>query len=295
MKHLLFAAALVVTAAIFVPGAVSAGTAAAGGGTLVFANAGDIWTMHADGTDLTQLTTDPAVDRSPHWSPDGTQIAFASRRTGNFEIWVMNADGSNQHQITHDAPSNDRDPSWTADGTRLVYDLDFNVINIIGTDGTGEQQLRVSAALPDTSPRGLIAFSDQTDGGLYTMNLTGTDVQFVSNPLGQGTLDSAWSPSGDRIAFGCDLLPIATNTLCSVASNGTNLIPLDVSFDRVDFSPTWSPNAKKVAFIGCLNYFTTPDCQIYTVKDDGTQLRQLTTFGVAVGVHGLDWKPDPDS
>jgi Tol biopolymer transport system component len=36
---------------------------------------------------------------APTWSPDSSQIAFLTDRTGRWEIWVMNADGSNQHPL----------------------------------------------------------------------------------------------------------------------------------------------------------------------------------------------------
>src|SRR3954470_11002266 len=72
------------------------------GSMLAFSKDGDIWTMSPDGSDLTRLTNDPALDRAPSWSPDGTKIAFASKRTGNFEISVMDANGANQPQVTHD-------------------------------------------------------------------------------------------------------------------------------------------------------------------------------------------------
>lgn len=36
---------------------------------------------------------------APAWSPDGSQIAFLTDRTGKWEIWVMNADGSNQRPM----------------------------------------------------------------------------------------------------------------------------------------------------------------------------------------------------
>ena len=36
---------------------------------------------------------------APTWSPDGSQIAFLTDRTGRWEIWVMQADGSDQHPL----------------------------------------------------------------------------------------------------------------------------------------------------------------------------------------------------
>src|SRR5262245_3844447 len=66
---------------------------------IVFVSARDgnseIYTVGVDGTGLTRLTTNAAVDEFPTWSPDGLHIAFQSNRTGTFEIYVMNADGSN--------------------------------------------------------------------------------------------------------------------------------------------------------------------------------------------------------
>ena len=46
----------------------------------------------------------------PSWSPDGTKIAFQSRRDTNVEIYVMEADGSSPTNVTNH-PSNDAWPS----------------------------------------------------------------------------------------------------------------------------------------------------------------------------------------
>jgi len=50
--------------------------------------------MHLDGSQITDLTNNPAEDYSPAWSPDGRRIAFVSERSGNAEIYGMNPDGS---------------------------------------------------------------------------------------------------------------------------------------------------------------------------------------------------------
>ena len=60
----------------------------------------DIYAMDAAGGAPQRLTTDPAEDRSPHFSPDGSWIYFSSRRSGVWEIWRMPATGGSAEQVT---------------------------------------------------------------------------------------------------------------------------------------------------------------------------------------------------
>ena len=82
--------------------------------------------MNADGSDVTRLTVDPALDFDPVWSPEGDQIAFRSHRDDNEEVYMMNADGSNQHNLT----GGDYSPAWSADGYLIFFRYDcFLVLN----------------------------------------------------------------------------------------------------------------------------------------------------------------------
>jgi len=64
-----------------------------------------------------RLTNNTVEDVYPEWSPDGSEIVFASRRDddGDLEIYVMNMDGTGVTQLTFNT-SNDSHPSWSPMG-----------------------------------------------------------------------------------------------------------------------------------------------------------------------------------
>ena len=72
---------------------------------LAFSNA-------TDGSVQTRLTTSEASDFAPTWSPDGTRIAFVSKRDGNARIYVMKTDGSGHTRLTNNNADEWR-PSWS--------------------------------------------------------------------------------------------------------------------------------------------------------------------------------------
>jgi Tol biopolymer transport system component len=45
------------------------------------------------------LTSDPAIEGLPAWSPDGQWVAFVSDAGGNWGIWITRADGSERRQL----------------------------------------------------------------------------------------------------------------------------------------------------------------------------------------------------
>jgi Tol biopolymer transport system component len=182
---------------------------------------GEIYVMNADGTQQTNLTNNPANDGWPKWSPDGSQIVFASYRDGrtNTEIYIMNADGSGATQLTDTPALNNEDVAWSPDGKKIAFksyrDGDWEIY-VMNRDGTAQTRLthsRGEDGWPAWSPDGKqIAFLSQRDSqgnlditAIYAMNFDGSG----QKPLTQagGFSSPAWSPDGSKIAFYYDLYP----------------------------------------------------------------------------------------
>ena len=81
---------------------------------------GTLWRSKLDGSDRLQLTYPPFQATVPHWSPDGTRIAFSGAKPGEpYRIYVTPADGGSTEQLS--SGESDLDPSWSKDGNALMF------------------------------------------------------------------------------------------------------------------------------------------------------------------------------
>lgn len=102
----------------------------------------------------TRVTNSPGEDAHAHWSPDGSQITFHSRRdypapTGlQIEIYRSNADGSNPVRLT--GPDNvfDAFPTWSPNGQRIAWSRLFpsEVFTMNALDGSQQTNITNNSA-----------------------------------------------------------------------------------------------------------------------------------------------------
>jgi Tol biopolymer transport system component len=90
------------------------------GRTLVFDLLGDIYSIPIEGGRARSLTSGPAWDSHPRFSPDGKTIAFTSDRGGIENVWLVDADGSNPRALTSEKDAYVRGAAWTPDGEYLI-------------------------------------------------------------------------------------------------------------------------------------------------------------------------------
>jgi Tol biopolymer transport system component len=83
----------------------------------------DIWVYDLERGARTRLTSHPATDIVPVWSPDSQRIVFSSYRPGNSDVFLALADGSAGDQAIVSSPDNERVSDWSSDGRRILYSV----------------------------------------------------------------------------------------------------------------------------------------------------------------------------
>lgn len=129
------------------------------GQTIVFDLLGDLYTLPIGGGTATRLTSGPAYDFQPRFSPDGRQIVFTSDRGGTDNVWVMNADGTQPRPITSEKDHVMNCPRWSPDGQTIVCKKRLTDVSSIGTAelwefnvrGGSGVQITKKAELPEAS------------------------------------------------------------------------------------------------------------------------------------------------
>jgi tricorn protease len=87
---------------------------------IVFNYAGDLWTVPRDGGDAHRLTSDIGDEFLPHFSPDGSMIAFTGEYDGNRDVYVVPATGGVPRRLTYH-PADEDVAGWTPDGKKILF------------------------------------------------------------------------------------------------------------------------------------------------------------------------------
>ena len=90
---------------------------------LVFVYAGDLWLAERDGSDPRRLTSHPAEENTPIFSPDGSSIAFRAEYEGNSDVYVISVDGGQPERLTWH-PANDTPVDWAPNGSAVAFASD---------------------------------------------------------------------------------------------------------------------------------------------------------------------------
>ena len=271
---------------------------------------GDIFTMNSDGTDVRQLTTNPADDAQSDWAPDGRDIAYRIRKPNspvNFEVSRMSASGEGIRKLTDTPPRQaSSQPSWFPDRNAILFRRSGpGLIASLWRMGTlGEDPVLLhdpprAQFYPSLSPdmtrilfTTTMSPSGDTDRAIQVMNADGTGLSTLFDVPGAFDSGPAWSPDGTQIAFesNADVAggnPGRDEEIWLMDADGAN--PRQITHNGVhDEGAAWSPDGTMFAYAsGADNDHV--DINVMTAA--GVHLRRLTAYEGRD--ESPDWQPIP--
>jgi Tol biopolymer transport system component len=240
-----------------------------------------IYRMSGDGKGERRVT-DHAADSStpeslffqvePAWSPDGTKIAFSSRRSGSYDVYVMNADGTGTRRLTS-GRADDSHPTWSPDGQQVAFARSGDIV-VVNADGSSARSIVASGA-EESEP----AWSPDGKWIAYVRHVPGAAVRevWLIRPDGSGgrqltrqsaaVYTPAWSPDSARIVFTSNR-DGEVFELYTIGVDGKGLRSVAPTAGDM-FEPSWSPDGSKIAY--------SEDGAIFTVELGGGDVEQLTS------------------
>lgn len=146
-------------------------------------------------------------DYNPHWSPDGSEIAFV--RSDDFNLYIMDADGSNIRRAT-EGREYEQLIGWMPRGRELVYafqsaadEMRLHFLDLeTGRTREGFTLDKGKALDAAISPDGQrIAYTARIRGksgyGLFVSDIEGSDPRLLVQLDHWAVGAPAWSPDGD--------------------------------------------------------------------------------------------------
>jgi Tol biopolymer transport system component len=224
-----------------------------------------IYTIRADGTELTRLVEEPANSCCPGWSPDGSLIAFLGRDPDDwffYKLYVLNYESGNVLQISTEHVGTF---TWAPDSQRIAYTEELAspayysesspsrviLVNLL----TGQQSLLYDAPWPILrllwSPSSdlilIVTPSGEENNRLHLLDLQGNLTQY--SLYQKAGSDFTWHPSGEQIAYDTFVDSSHTRSDIRVINvDGTNDHILIHSDDN-SYGSQWSPSGDLLAYI----------------------------------------------
>ena len=223
-------------------------------GRFVFqvASGGDIFTVNADGSELTRLTS----GMDPDWSRDGSQITF-SRWTEPWGIYTINSDGTGERLLLSSNVA--RAPVWSPDGTQIAFYFETEGVTAPRRICMGEECRKMPGRIQTEWHVGVV---DVADGYLHQPYVD----RFSFSPT--------WSPDGEWLVYdGGDsgAIPTENHGLCLTTVEGPNNTVLTNNTN--DHFPVWSPDGTRIAFM----HWQHDHWEIYIMNADGSDRHPLTS------------------
>jgi eukaryotic-like serine/threonine-protein kinase len=206
---------------------------------------------------FTQLTSQGGEELFPNIAPDGKNLIYASRESGNWDIYLQRIGGANPTNLTKDSQADDKQGVYSPDGESIAFRSERGGGGIFVMGATGESVRRITKLgyHPAWSPDGneiVYGIDDFEEPGSRT--ITPSELWRINIATGEKRLitksdavQPSWSPNGFRIAF-WGVNSAGQRDIFTVAADGGQVIPV-TNDAATDWNPDWSADGKLLYFL----------------------------------------------
>jgi dipeptidyl aminopeptidase/acylaminoacyl peptidase len=229
-------------------------------------------------------------------SPDGQRLAFVWERDGRSDIFVMPSSGGWPVRLTANRAKTiywwDGPPRWSPDGQWLAFAMNGHV-HVVPADGRNLPHnitdFTSSASSPVWMPdsKGIIVSTTRQESSILLLtDLDGGWPRPLAEAPGDN-LEGTPSPDGRLIAYSYRPLDDLNRwELRLVEAESGQIRRLTGSPKEKDWSPSWSPDGKQIAFLSQRSGYT----EVWSIQPDSEGMQQLTHYNQDVGEFA--WSPD---
>ncbi len=244
----------------------------------------ELWAMDYDGSNKQKLTNYQNLCLTPAISSGAKRIAFTTFVEGLPKIYVHSLETSRRLTFYNQDASLNTTPAFTPDGKSIAYASSVSgrsQIYLADLDGGNLRRVSYSRSIdvhPAINPKtgAQIAFVSGASGPpqVYLMDIDGVNRRRLSGGGGDA-VQPAWDPEGERIVFSWTRgYEIGNYNVFLVDVATGDYTQLTHSAGRNEH-PYFAPSGTHIVFSSDRLGGT----QIWSMRADGTQLKQLTSRG----------------